>query len=79
MLIFVPPRGGGGRVTERGTQPTRPNFSRLSRILYEASTIDAECAPSIWSPGNSPGLGVTIMLFLASGVAQSLVAPLDLA
>ena len=47
---------------ESGTQPTRPNFPCLFRMLYEAGTVDAECAPLIWSPGNSSGLGVTVVL-----------------
>ena len=45
ILIFVPPRGD---FMESGTQPTRPNFPCLLRILYEASTVDTECAPSMW-------------------------------
>ena len=44
IFTFVPPRGG---FMESGTQPTRPNFPCL-RILYEASTVGTECAPSMW-------------------------------
>ena len=59
-IYFSFPLGGG--FMESRTQPTRPNFPCLLRILYEASTVGTECAPSIWPPGNSSGLGVTIVL-----------------
>ena len=59
-IYFSFPLGGG--FMESGTQPTRPNFPCLLRILYEASTVGTECAPSMWPPCNSSGLGVTIVL-----------------
>ena len=74
-IYFSFPLGGG--FMESGTQPSRPNFPCLLRILYEASTVGTECAPSMWPPGNSSGLGVTIVLLPGSGVALNLIAPLD--
>ena len=62
---------------ERHTQPTRPNFPGLLRVLYEASTVDTECAPSrrpwefLWLESS------TSCYSLAWGVTLSVVAPLD--
>ena len=45
-IYFSFPLGGG--FMESRAHPSRPNFPCLLRILYEASTVDTECAPSMW-------------------------------